>query len=293
MTRVPVRRWLGEVAVPGGGQLALLRALLGLHLAALFAGQLPWAAELYGPAGVLPDPGVLPWVVFPDVLRLLDGPLVAPAFLVGATALALAFTAGLLRPLAALGLWFALATLSARNFFTFNLSNNYLGWLLLAFALIPGREPWSLDRRLRGAPDDWAVPRTLVVGTWAVVALSYSVSGLSKLALAEWTQGVAVQGLLASAIARPAAAWVLALPTPALVAASWAVLVLELGHAPLCLRPRGRALAWTGMVAVHLGIAATTTLTPLSLGVLLFHGFLFDPGWLPGRLRARPAAAPP
>ncbi|MCB9760032.1 MAG: HTTM domain-containing protein [Alphaproteobacteria bacterium] len=261
------------------GVFIAFRVGVGLFLLQHFLRLLPYAPALFSDQGMFPDPGYAFWILFPSPLRFFGSPAAATAFVALNAALALAFALGLGRRGVALGLWYGLASLAARNFMSFNLSLNFLGWLLLACALIPPGEGWALG----GHRDpDWAVPDTLRRGFWAILGLAYTVSGLAKLEQAEWVHGEAVSRLLASGIARHNALGeaLLALPAPALQAMSWTALGLELLHLPLiALRPT-RPLAWLGVVAMHALIGATTTITELSLAMILVQLFVFDLRWI-------------
>ena len=82
----------------------------------------------------------------------------------------------------------------------------------------------------------------------------------------------------------------LALPPTLSAALSLSVLGAELLAAPLSIRWRGRRVAWTAMVLVHLGILLTVRIPELSLGMLSFHLLTMDARWW---ARTRLAAPPP
>ncbi|MCB9745831.1 MAG: HTTM domain-containing protein [Alphaproteobacteria bacterium] len=272
---------------PSARHFALFRIALGAWLALHFLRLLPYAAEVYSAEGLFPDMQPFFWIVFPTPLRWLDSPRAAQAFLAVSAGLGALLALGVRRPWVCVALWFCLASGAARNFMSFNLSMNYMGWVLLAMALTPEGEGWSLGER--GPRPGFGVPPTLVKGLWAILGLSYSVSGYVKLGLPEWTQGLAVQRLLVSGVARegPVNALMLALPEPALSLASWFVLGLELIYLPLVALRWTRPWAWAAMVGMHLVIGSTTRITELSLSMILVHLLVFDPSWLGLKMSSR------
>jgi hypothetical protein len=84
----------------------------------------------------------------------------------------------------------------------------------------------------------------------------------------------------------------LALPPGLSAALSLFVLGAELLSAPLSIRWRGRMVAWTAMVLVHLGILLTVRIPELSLGMLSFHLLTMDARWWATQWR-RGLANPP
>jgi len=185
------------------------------------------------------------------------------------------------------------ACLLNRNVFIVNPSIPFVGWLLLASALMPEGEPWVW--RAAAAPDpNWHAPPVLIPGAWLVMALAYSVSGIDKLASPSWLDGSALKHVLESPIARPGLfrEALLALPAPALRLMSWAALSAEVLFAPLCLTRATRAVAWTATLFLHCGVLIVLNLAELTVGVLMFHALTFDRGWLPVRARNMPVSIP-
>jgi hypothetical protein len=48
---------------------------------------------------------------------------------------------------------------------------------------------------------------------------------------------------------------------------------------------RTRRWAWYGAVAMHLSVLAVLQIGSVSIGMLIFHAFIFDPAWLPVHAR--------
>ena len=113
----------------------------------------------------------------------------------------------------------------------------------------------------------------------------YTYSGLMKLTAPSWINGDAVYMLITNPLARD---WfvrdlLLLLPRTALKGLTWLALVGEIAALPLCLFSRGRFIAWSWMLAMHLGIVLVVDFADLTLGMVLAHLFVFDPAWLPAR----------
>ena len=125
-------------------QFTIFRIVFGLYLALHFAGLAPWAAEMFGARGIIPDPSLNPtYGLFPNPLNL-DLP---DSFVTGFTwvlaGLSLLFAAGIWRRGVSLLLWFGWACLFHRNNLILNPSIPLVGLLLLLCALRPPGEPWS------------------------------------------------------------------------------------------------------------------------------------------------------
>lgn len=280
-----------RAAMPAG-LYALWRLSLGILLSAHFIRVMPYGAELYAQGGLdLADTAF--WVVFPSPLFVLDSPAFITCWHLLGLGLSVCFALGLRRRPVALALWFVLVSLLAKNPLVYDLTWGYTGWALLAAALTPAGEPrwpWQAPRRA-----DWAMPPTLYGGACAILALSTTVSGLSKLSRPEWLDGVAVSTLLQMGVSRegPHIDALLALPTPLSAALSVFVLGAELLSAPLSLAWRGRMVAWSAMVLVHLGILLTVRIPELSLGMLSFHLLTVDSRWWSASRAPRLAHPPP
>lgn len=268
--------------------MALFRVVFGVYFLVQFGRLLPWAQDLYGSQGALPELSLSPlaghlpaWL---SSWSLGDGPQWMLAALMG---LAACVALGLRTRLAAFLMWLGWALLWQRNVFTLNPSMPFNGFLMLAVAFFwPARPPWSLDRWLASRGGDTAqarggIPRDLWRVAWVVMAVAYTWSGVTKLVSPSWAQGEALGLVLTGPLARPApwVAWLTAVPLlPKLL--TWGTLALETLYAPLALWRRGRAVAWLAMVGLHLGIVLTIQFAELSLGMLLIHLFTFDPDWL-------------
>jgi hypothetical protein len=78
----------------------------------------------------------------------------------------------------------------------------------------------------------------------------------------------------------------LALPDRAIAMLTWSVLVAEITFLPLSCFRRGRLIAWSAMMGMHLGIVLMVDFADLSFGMVMLHLFTFDPDWIPNSQRA-------
>lgn len=260
-------------------QFTLFRIVFGSYLAVHFLHLAPWAGELFGKDGVMPDPALNPaHGLFPNPLDLPLSGGVLTAITVGLAVVSLLFAAGQWRRTAAVVLWFGWTALFHRNNLIANPSLPYVGLLLVLSLLVPAGEPWS--RGPRNA--DWAMPAWVFRSAWILMAAGYTFSGITKLPSESWTDGSAMQFLLENPLARPG--WIrdliLALPDGVLRLMTWGTLAAELLFLPLALWSRSRPWIWLTLVGMHLGILAVVDFADLSLGMLMLHLFTFDPAWL-------------
>lgn len=252
------------------------RVALGALLAVHFAQLVPWGTEVWSSSGVLPDAGASPFAwLFPNLLVGADTPAFVTAFLVMATGLSVCLAAGIGDRFAAVALWYALACLFGRNPLTANPSLPFVGWLLLAHALV------GPTRRQRTA-GDWHLPEPVFACAWLVMAAGYSYGGVTKLVSPSWLDGSALAAVLENPLARPTALReaLLALPDAWLRLATWGALALEVSFLPLALVRTVRPCLWLAMIGMHLSLLVLVDFADLTAGMLLLHLYTFDPAWL-------------
>ena len=254
---------------------SFFRILFGLYLVWVFAQLVPYAWELFsGDALPIYKSRVS---VLPNLLDYLDRP---TSFVAGLLVLSVAFTLGIWRQPVALLIWYGIFCLTEENQLIREVSIPYIGWLLLAMMLIPGGEPFRLGRRLN---PNWSMPPMLFWGAWAVLAVSHFASGVSKIVSADlWREGTLLDYILTVHSARDT--WLtrglLHLPESALTLLTWSVVAAEVLSLPLALYWRTRFAAWAMLASMHFGILLTLDCAQLTLGLLMFLAFTFDPRWL-------------
>jgi predicted DCC family thiol-disulfide oxidoreductase YuxK len=267
-----------------GGQYSVYRVLFGLYLFVHFVRLIPWGREVFSNAGVLPNASVSPLLhLFPNVLALWDGPAVIASLLILGSLLAVVFALGWHDRAVAVVLWYLWACLLGRNPLIGNPSLPFIGWLLLAHAVLPPAPYGSWTAR--GRPDprgSWHMPPFVFALAWALMAVGYSYSGYTKLVSASWVDGSALFRVLQNPLARPTFLRELVLATPLglLQVATWAALALELGFAPLVLFRQLRPWIWTAMVGLHCSLVLLINFADLTAGMLLLHLFTFNPLWI-------------
>ena len=267
-----------------GGQYSLFRALFGFYLLVHFTDLVPWGAELFSRTGVLPDASASPLLyLFPNILALYDPPWFVTTLLVAAVALSASFALGLWDRSAAIALWYLLACFFGRNPLIANPALPFVGWMLLAHAVLPPAPYGSLRALGRSDPGaEWRMPQALYGAAWVVMAVAYSYGGYTKLISLSWMDGSALTRVLGNPLARPTLLreWALALPPIFLRLATWGGLLLELLYAPLALLHHVRPWIWTLMVLMHLGLLTMVDFADLTFGMLFLHLFTFDPAWI-------------
>ena len=267
-----------------GGQYSLFRVGFAAYLFVHFAQLIPWGAELFSSAGVLPKASDSPLIyLFPNVLAMWDGPLVVVGMLVAGVVLSWFFLVGWHDRVAALLLWYLWGCLFGRNPLIGNPSLAFVGWLLLAHCCLPAAPYGSWAARQRVDPGGgWHMPTAIFAVAWVVMALGYSYSGYTKLISPSWVDGTALARVLDNPLARVSFVRdaMLALPDWMLRGATWGGLILELAFAPLALLPRARPWLWTMMLGLHISLIVLIDFADLSLGMIMLHLFTFDPAWV-------------
>ena len=275
-----------------GGQYSVYRALFGLYLLVHFLHLVPFGAEVFSSAGMLPDATLSPLSrLFPNVLALVDTPAFVVVLLLSAAGAAIAFALGWRDKWAALWMWYVLACLFGRNPLIANPALPYVGWMLLAHLFVPAAPYGSLAARGRADPGGgWRMPREVFLAAWIVLALSYTYSGYTKLLSPSWVDGSTLSYVLQNPLARDyfLRDLFLALPDWVLRGITWFILWLEFLFAPLALSRRLRPWLWGGMLFVQFGFVLLLNFPDLTIPMLLFHLLTFDPDWVPARPAARP-----
>lgn len=254
-----IRARLHSLKLVSPGGFAVFRVGFGAWVALQFAVLVPWRAEL--------APG---WA--------------GTAILAGGVGSALLLAAGWRRGWTAFAAWASWAALHGLNPLIVTPATAYVGLLLLLLALVPDGEPWRWRGRAL-APSAWAMPAGVFAAAWVLMALNYSCIGAAKFFSPSWRDGTAFTHVLLDPMARPGTvrSWVLDWPRWMHAGITWGTMVAQAGFAPLCLWRRGRLVAWSSMVLMHLGLLPLMNFTPLTLGLLWLHVFTFDPAWVSAR----------
>ena len=73
------------------------------------------------------------------------------------------------------------------------------------------------------------------------------------------------------------------LPPILVMLVTWGILYVELLFAPIVLFRRARPWMWSAMLVVQFGFAFLLNFADLTIAMLLFHLFTFDPAWVRDR----------
>jgi len=259
-------------------QFALWRVLFGLYLAYYFARMLPFAASVFSGSGMLPDASLIPtYHLFPGIFALFDSPQFVYGAHVALIISSLCITVGFYRRSAALFTWYGWASLAHRNYLIVDPSYAFIGWLLLALAIIPTGEPYSVFRR-----DGWYMPHSVYMGALAILGLAYSASGIERLSAVSWRDGSAIRHMFDLAIVRHDLLYdsLIRLPTWVFTFQTYAAVCMFILALPLLLYTRTRPYAWVVLTLMFVYMGVVLDLTQVILGLLLFHAFVFDARWI-------------
>lgn len=253
-------------------QFAAFRMALGLFLLSHFLWLLPYAGELYGPAGMYASTLKTP---FPNLVSWLQSSGQTQIFMGVLAVLAALLMAGIGRRWSALLLWYGWACLTNWTPLLYVPSEGLVGWLLLLCAVIPNGEAWS---RWPRASKDWKMPNGAIQVVWIVLGVGYLASGVDKLTSPSWRDGSAIRTVLTSPIAH----WdfiadcARQLPNSVVHALSWSVLVFEISFFWLSWSRWTRPLAWIAATAMHLAIRATLNLHTVTDPFLVSQVLILD-----------------
>jgi predicted DCC family thiol-disulfide oxidoreductase YuxK len=263
-------------------QYKIFRILFGSYLAVHFLYLLPWVSEVFSSQGMLSDAALSPLIhFFPNMLSMIDSPNFLIFFVGTAAIAAICFTLGYKEKYAAIFMWYVLACLFTRNPLIANPSLPYVGWMLLASCFVTSKSCTISDKET--LQDNWFVmPKGIFVAAWAVLAISYSYSGYTKLLSPSWVDGNNIHYVLQNPLARDyfLRDFFLWLPPIFLQLLTWTVLYIELLFAPLVLIPKMRPIMWSAMLFIQCGFALLLNFPDLTFAMILFHLFTFNPAWI-------------
>lgn len=266
-----------------GGQYSVYRALLGSYLIVHFLQLLPWVAELFSSQGMVSDSVMSPLITaFPNILGFYDAPWFVMSLVISAVFASCLFLIGYKDKWAAIWVWFVLACLFGRNPLIANPALPYLGWMLLAHLFIPSAPYGSAAAIGRMNPaGTWRMPQSVFVAAWAIMALTYTYSGYTKLLSPSWLAGDTLNLVLQNPLARDyfLRDLFLLLPDSVLGFITHAILWIEYLFLPLIFVPSLRRFMWEAMFVVQLGFLFLLNFPDLTVVMLLFHLLTYDPAW--------------
>lgn len=268
------------------GQYSVFRIFLGIYLFVHFIHLIPYSTELFSNQGVLPSGRLSPLSFFPMLYSGYDAPWFVQGSLILAALAAFALTIGWQDRLAALWIGYVLASLFCRNPLIANPSLPYVGFMMLAHLFVPRTHYGSITRKTSAEfIKNWELHSAVFLSAWIVLAASYSYSGYTKLLSPSWVAGDTIEYVLQNPLARP---WALQklmlwLPPIFLTLLTWFVLYVELFFLPLAAWKPLRKWLWLTMLVIQFGFLFLLNFADLTIGMLLFHLFTFNPKWIAAR----------
>ena len=262
----------------GPTQFAIFRVVFGLYLTIHFYQLLENCVEVFSNDGVINDSSLLPsYGKMPIFLLYNDSPQIVKYFVWTLVGASLLFTFGIFRRISSLWLYYGWISLLNRNPLISNPSIGYIGWILLACALIPNGE-WlfSCNKRKK-----WQMPSEIYYGMWLILGVSYTASGLHKFQCQTWLDGTALWYVLTGPLVRPNNIIVeLILSNMIFVKMmTWGSLFLETSCLFLGTFAKTRKWYWIMFMGFHIGILTTVNFADLTIGMIIPHLFTFDSTW--------------
>ena len=253
--------------------------MFGFYLLYYSLATLPYLNLLYSKDGLYSDYQTLPF--FPNLLAFNDS--TVTVFTLGlVTLVASAFIMiGWQRRASALALWLVLACFFGRNIYTEDPSLPFVTLLLVLLTLIPEGEPLSFARR----KVDWAIPYFVYFTALFALGVGYTISGYDKFLAIGWQMGDAMSHLYTLSIAHDnlLTEWLRQQPLWLTQLQTWLAGGAMLIALPTLLWQRTRRYIWFVLTAMFVFVFFTLDLNQVSFGILLFHLFLLDQAWLPGK----------
>lgn len=254
-------------------QFKLFRILLGGFLIVHFTHLIPFAMEVFSNQGALADASNSPLIyLFPNILTWFDSPTFLTILLGLGVLAGFGIILGKHDKLSAFYSFYLLACLLSRNPLITNPSLPYLGWMLILYLFIPAKKE----------NETWHLPGSLYFAAWAVLALTYTYSGYTKLLSPSWVSGETIEFVLQNPLARGTwfREWLLSLPPIYLKSLTWGILWVEALFVPLALVKRLRPFVWLVMLIVQFGFLICLNFADLTFPMLLIHLITFDPNWI-------------
>ena len=250
--------------------------LLGVYLLYYVIQTWPYRIELYGDLGVFKDHTLFPWLsYFPVWLLTFDQSSTLSLLFSAAAMSSSLLVARVAVRFQAFLLWAISCWLFNRNPFSDSPEYGFINWLLIGLMIVP-HVGSRIDRCRR--------LRSIQIAGWVTLSLSYFYAAITKLTLGDssWLNGDAVYLILTQDNSRRLWFGSFFESIPKLIFSPITFLILSLQLlGPILIGFRStRLIWWISMTTMHIGALAVSNLNQLSLGMLLFHLFLFEERWL-------------
>lgn len=257
--------------------LGITRTALGIYIFVFAILLYPYLAELYTVDGLIYQlDGAIVFNPLFSPFLFRESFAVYTIYILQVVA-AVVFTLGLYHRAAAILLWFCHVYLFNLNPYTNSPEYAYLGWLLLAFIFIPNGIAFSVKNKMSA----WQWSPDFRKAAWLVLAVSYTNSGVLKALSPGWLEGSALGKVALSEV--NSYGWTIHIAKAApwlFTGLNWVVLGIEALAILFIWKSGMRKYFWCASVLMHIGILLMMQFAQVSLGMLVFHLFLFDPKWL-------------
>lgn len=260
---------------------AIWRIAFGLYLTGLFLCIFPYAGEIYldlqwsESASALSIWGPL------NIFQYFHSHVAVECFFIFLTLLAIGVTLGFFRRTCALLLFYGWSVLYIQNSMAADPSTGYIGLLLLALAVVPIGEPYTLLKNKAVENDSWFMPAALYWGMWLVLGLSFSMSGYGKSISPLWSTGEAVTYMVTSQIGLGTFLITPLLSVPLFAQfLTWVILYSQLLALPALIFSGTRLIFWLTTVVLFSSALFMLDLTDVIFGILLYFAFIFDDTWI-------------
>ena len=255
---------------------SLVRTLFGMWLIQHFIFLIPHGSELFSSEGMKVAGGAL---YLKDSLAPLRSPAGITAVLILATASSIMFTIRIKRALNSFFLFLCWIFLFHQDLLSYNPGVPYIGWMLIALALVPSTEErffWENKH------PDFSFPPVLFWGLWIIVATGYSASGIHKFLYSPlWREGRAFIYILDYPAARSEFIKEAYYSIPLLFQKiiCWAVILIESLFFLSIINTGFRKWMWILNTSMHLGILITLKFGGLSVIMIIIHMFMIEDSW--------------
>lgn len=211
---------------------------------------------------------------FPSLIPFLETTLLIQIYFYAFSFLSFLFAFGIAHRVNAFLIWFGWASLVNLFIYIAVPSDPFLGWLILSTIFLPMTKKQQSDSRIN---------KLVYWGAAVVLGLGYFVSGINKFGSPSWLNGEAFRFIISNPIARmyllPLEMSLDSIPNICIQFMSWFVLAIEILFLPLFLISATRRWAWLLATAWHIGALILLDIPFVSLGMVLFHLYLYDRQW--------------
>jgi len=264
-------------------QFGIWRILFGLFLTFYYVRLFPFATELFSNKGALANfPAIMSarTTFYPSWILAWDSPVLVKAILIACILLSVCIMIGLRRRASAFALWILIMWLYNRNLYADSPDYCFVNWLVFILAFIPEGEKYAV----RSEDPNWKMPQSFYWAAWIIISVGYMYAGTSKFKSGDstWRNGMAMYYVLTTDTGR--LSWYGSFfdnfPYAFFAATTWGVLFFQT-TSPFIVPFRSLRLWWWLVItSMQLGILMFVNLPEVTLGMLLFHGLLWDPAWI-------------